>query len=59
MTEIEAKEALFKLHLEYMDHTPKERLKLYEEYKQKRNLIKESLLNFVNQERESVRTISG
>ena len=35
MTELEAKEALFKLHLEYMDHTPKERLKLYEEYKKK------------------------
>ena len=34
MTEEEAKNALFKLHLEYMKHPPKERLKLYEEYKE-------------------------
>lgn len=52
MTELEAKEALFRLHLEYMNHTPKERLQLYEEYKYKRNLIKEALLSFVNEQKE-------
>ena len=45
MTEEEAKKALFKLHYEYMKHTPKERLKLYEEYKEKRNKIKEALIS--------------
>ena len=32
MTEIEAKNELFKIHQEYMKHSPKERLKLYNEY---------------------------
>lgn len=45
MTEEEAKKALFELHYEYMKHTPKERLKLYEEYKEKRNKIKEALIS--------------
>ena len=43
MTEQEAKEALFKLHFEYMSHTPKERLTLYDEYQEKRNQIKKAL----------------
>ena len=37
MTEEESKQALFKLHQEYMAHTPKERLELYNEYQEKRN----------------------
>lgn len=43
MTEEESKQAIFKLHQEYMNHTSKERLKLYNEYQQKRNEIKEQL----------------
>lgn len=43
MSEEEAKNALFKLHSEYMSHTPKERLKLYDEYIAKRNEIKNEL----------------
>lgn len=44
MTEQEAKEALFKIHYEYMMHTPKERLELYDEYQRKRNEIKKLLI---------------
>lgn len=51
MTELESKEALFKLHQEYMMHKPKERLKLYDEYIRKRNEIKESLIQFISQEK--------
>ena len=47
MTEEESKNALFKLHQEYMKHSPKERLKLYDEYIEKRNIIKESLCGLV------------
>lgn len=43
MTEEEAREALFKLNFEYMKHPPKERLKLYEEYKEARAKIREEL----------------
>lgn len=43
MTEEEAKEALFKINLEYMKHTPEERLKLYDEYIENRNIIKKEL----------------
>lgn len=43
MTEEESKNALFKLHCEYMSHTQKERLKLYDEYIEKRNQIKNEL----------------
>ncbi len=48
MTEEEAKAALFKLHREYMKHTPKERLSLYEEYKTKRQEVREKLIESVN-----------
>ena len=51
MTEEEAKSALFKIHQEYMKHTPKERLKLYDEYKEKRNQIKEALSDLVNKQK--------
>ena len=49
MTELESKEALFQLHKEYMSHTPKERLKLYDEYMKKRNEIKEALIEYISQ----------
>ena len=48
MTEEEANKALFAIHYEYMTHTPKDRLKLYDEYQKKRNQIKESLANTVH-----------
>ncbi len=47
MTEEESKDALFKLHQEYMKHPPKERLKLYDEYIEKRNMIKEALSSLI------------
>ena len=43
MTEQEAKEALFKLNYEYMHHSPKERLELYDEYVAKRAEIQKAL----------------
>ena len=43
MTEDEARNALFQLHFEYMTHPPKERLKLYDEYREKRSKIREEL----------------
>lgn len=43
MTEDEAKLALFQLHQEYMSHGREERLKLYDEYKQKRSEINNAL----------------
>lgn len=51
MTEEEAKSALFKIHQEYMKHSPKERLKLYNEYREKRNQIKEALSSLVNKQK--------
>jgi len=57
MTETEAKIELFKIHQEYMKHSPKERLKLYDEYREKRNRVKEALANLVNQNKlELVKT---
>ncbi len=44
MNEEEAKKALFQLHYEYMQHTQKERLKLYEEYQRNRTKIKNELM---------------
>lgn len=49
MTEEEAKIELFKIHKEYMKHTPKERLRLYDEYREKRNKVKEALSSLINQ----------
>ena len=43
LTEQEAKEALFKLNYEYMHHSPKERLELYDEYVAKRAEIQKAL----------------
>lgn len=48
MTEQEAKNALFKIHLEYMSHSPKERVKLYDEYQKARREIKDELAAYVN-----------
>ena len=48
MTEEEAKTELFKIHKEYMKHSPKERLKLYGEYREKRNKVKEALANLIS-----------
>ncbi len=44
MTEEEIRQALFKIHYEYMSHTREERLKLYDEYKTNREKIKEELI---------------
>lgn len=44
MSEEESKKALFELNLEYMKHTPKERLKLYDEYQRKRGEIRSALM---------------
>lgn len=43
MTEQEAKDALFKLHFEYITKPPKERLKVYDEYIAQRRLIQKEL----------------
>lgn len=57
MTEEEAKSALFKIHQEYMKHSPKERLKLYNEYREKRNKVKEALAGLIsNNKLELVKT---
>lgn len=51
MTEDEAKKALFALNKEYMSHSKKERLKLYDEYIKSRNIIKEALIKNINEEK--------
>jgi len=43
MTEQEAKAATMKLNYEYMSHSPKERLELYDEYVAKRAEIQKEL----------------
>lgn len=52
MTEDEAKNALFELHREYMNHKPKERLKLYDEYQKKRSEIKKALAHSIIEQRQ-------
>ena len=49
MTEQEAKDALFQIHFEYMMHTPKERLELYDEYQQKRSTIRKALAKAIEE----------
>jgi len=57
MTETEAKNELFKIHQEYMKHSPKERLKLYNEYREKRNKVKEALSSLISaQKLELIKT---
>lgn len=53
MTEDEARNALFELHFEYMTHSPKERLKLYDEYREKRSKIREELTKYIVEKKES------
>lgn len=52
MTEEEARDALFNLHYEYMLHTPKERLKLYDEYRDQREYIKSELARTIREKKE-------
>ena len=49
MTEDEARDALFQIHCEYMLHSPKERLKLYDEYQAKRKEIKSKLADAIRE----------
>ena len=53
MTEQEAKDALFKLHFEYMTNEPKKRLALYDEYQRKRSEIKKLLAQAIIEKKES------
>ena len=43
MTEQESRKALFELNAEYMSHSAKERLELYDEYQKKRSEIRHAL----------------
>lgn len=52
MTEEEAREALFKIHWEYMKHTPNERLELYDEYIENRKKIKKELSKLIMDKKE-------
>ena len=49
MTEEEAKNALFELNKEYMSHSKKERLKLYDEYRKNRSIIREALIKYISE----------
>lgn len=53
MTEDEAKKALFQVHYEYMMHNPREREALYEDYQNKRNLIKKELARAIMSRKEA------
>lgn len=53
MTEEEARKALFELHYEYMAHSPKERLKLYDEYQEKRAKIRQALMENILEQKEN------
>ena len=52
MTEDEAKKALFEINFEYMTHTPKERLELYDEYQKKRSEIRSQLKQAIRERKE-------
>ena len=52
MTEEEAKKALFQIHYDYMMHTPKERLELYDEYQRKRSEVKKALARTIIEEKQ-------
>lgn len=52
MTEQEAKEALFKIHFWYMSHPPKERIKIENEYQEKRNAVKKELARLFLEKKE-------
>lgn len=50
MSEEEASKALIALNYEYMQHTPKERLELYDKYREERTKIKEKLKEYYNKQ---------
>lgn len=53
MTEEEqARKALFELHYQYMLHPPKERLELYDEYREKRAEIRAELIKLIREKKE-------
>ena len=52
MTPDEARDALMALHFEYMRHSSKERLDLYDEYRSKRNKIMEELRKYKQENEE-------
>ena len=52
MTEEEARDALFKIHWEYMKHSPKERLELYDEYIENRKRIKKELAKLIFEKKQ-------
>lgn len=52
MTPEEARTSLLALHAEYMTHSSKERLKLYDEYRSKRNKIMEELKKYKQENKE-------
>ena len=57
MTEEEARQALFDLHFNYMKHPPKERLELYDEYREKRAEIREELTKLMLEKKmEEIKT---
>lgn len=52
MTEEEqARKALFELHYQYMLHPPKERLELYDEYREKRAEIRAELIKLIREKK--------
>jgi len=52
MTEDQAKKELFALHKNYMNHTPSERLELYDEYQSERKRIKGELSEYIAKKKE-------
>lgn len=56
MTEEEAKKALFDLHHWYMTHSPLEREKIYDEYQQKRTIIKHELTRYIMESQQEKNT---
>ena len=51
MTEEESRKALFELNKEYMNHTAKERVELYQQYQEKRGIIRKALINAMIQKK--------
>lgn len=58
MTEDESRKALFQLHYDYMSHPPKERLKLYDEYKRQREEIRKQLAEAIIKKVENKKVYS-
>lgn len=47
LTEEESRILLFKINQEYMSHPPKERLALYEKYKNDREKVRQALIKSI------------